>query len=139
VLNRASGGPDGIGFAIPINLVRGVMEQILKHGHVIRGWLGFVPQDLSDEQAAQLGITAGGGVAVVNILVNSPAFAAGLRPGDVVTELGNEPVRSAQDLVSRLAALSPGVEVELQGRHGRQPYKINLKVQERPTRPVQPD
>jgi S1-C subfamily serine protease len=56
-----------------------------------------------------------------------------------VTELGNEPVRSAQDLVSRLAALSPGVEVELQGRHGRQPYKIKLKVQERPTRPVQPD
>ena len=139
VLNRASGGPEGIGFAIPINLVRGVMEQILKHGHVIRGWLGFVPQDLSDEQAAQLGITAGGGVAVVNILVNSPAFAAGLRPGDLVTALGNEPVRSAQDLVSRVAALSPGVQVELEGRHGRQPYKINLKVQERPTRPVQPD
>ena len=139
VLNRASGGPEGIGFAIPINLVRGVMEQILKHGHVIRGWLGFVPQDLSDEQAAQLGITAGGGVAVVNILVNSPAFAAGLRPGDLVTALGNEPVRSAQDLVSRVAALPPGVEVELEGRHGRQPYKIKLKVQERPTRPVQPD
>jgi len=55
VLNRASGGPEGIGFAIPMNLVRGVMEQILKHGHVVRGWLGFVPQDLSDEQAAQLG------------------------------------------------------------------------------------
>jgi serine protease DegS len=139
VLNRASGGPEGIGFAIPINLVRGVMEQILKHGHVIRGWLGFVPQDLSDEQAAQLGITAGGGVAVVNILVNSPAFAAGLRPGDLVTALGNEPVRSAQDLVSRVAALPPGVQVELAGRHGRQPYKINLKVQERPTRPVQSD
>jgi Do/DeqQ family serine protease len=139
VLNRASGGPEGIGFAIPINLVRGVMEQILKHGHVIRGWLGFVPQDLSDEQAAQLGITAGGGVAVVNILVNSPAFAAGLRPGDLVTALGNEPVRSAQDLVSRVAALPPGVEVELEGRHGRQPYKVKLKVQERPTRPVQSD
>jgi serine protease DegS len=139
VLNRASGGPEGIGFAIPINLVRGVMEQILKHGHVIRGWLGFVPQDLSDEQAAQLGITAGGGVAVVNILVNSPAFAAGLRPGDVVTALGNEPVRSAQDLVSRVSALSPGVEVELEGRHGRQPYKIQLKVLERPLRPLQPD
>jgi serine peptidase DegS len=137
VLNRASGGPEGIGFAIPINLVRGVMEQILKHGHVVRGWLGFVPQDLSDEQAAQLGITAGGGVTVVNILVNSPAFAAGLRPGDLVTALANEPVRSAQDLVSRLAALPPGVQVDLEGRHGRQPFKINLKVVERPTHQAQ--
>jgi serine protease DegS len=139
VLNRASGGPEGIGFAIPINLVRGVMEQILKHGHVIRGWLGFVPQDLSDEQAAQLGIIAGGGVTVVNILVNSPAFAAGVRPGDLVTALGNEPVRSAQDLVSRVAALPPGVQVELEGRHGRQPFKINLKVVERPIRQAQPE
>jgi S1-C subfamily serine protease len=50
-LNRAYGGPEGIGFAIPVNLVRGVMEQILAHGHVVRGWLGFVPQDLSPEQA----------------------------------------------------------------------------------------
>src|ERR1700675_393887 len=139
VLNRANGGPEGIGFAIPINLVRGVMEQILKHGHVVRGWLGFVPQDLSDEQAAQLGIAAGGGVTVVNILVNSPAFEAGVRPGDMITGLGNEAVRSAQDLVSRVAALSPGVLVELGGRHGRQPYKVNLKVLERPTRPMQPE
>src|SRR5882672_7391920 len=55
-LSRAYGGREGIGFAIPVNLVRGVMEQILKQGHVVRGWLGFVPQDVSDEQAAQLGI-----------------------------------------------------------------------------------
>ena len=68
VLNRSYGGPEGIGFAIPVNLVRGVMEQVLAHGHVVRGWLGFEPQDLSPEQAAQLGI-AGGGVTVVNILV----------------------------------------------------------------------
>ena len=76
VLNRAYGGPEGIGFAIPVNLVRGVMEQILAHGHVVRGWLGFVPQDLSQEQAAQLG-TGAGGVTVVNILVKSPALRGG--------------------------------------------------------------
>jgi serine protease DegS len=138
VLNRTYGGPEGIGFAIPVNLVRGVMEQILAHGHVVRGWLGFVPQDLSDEQAAQLGIAAGGGVTVVNILVKSPAYEAGVRPGDLVTALGHEPVRSAQDLVSRVAALTPGVRVDLEGRHGRQPYTVKLKVLERPTRPVQP-
>jgi len=132
VLNRTYGGPEGIGFAIPINLVRGVMEQILRHGHVVRGWLGFVPQDLTNEQAAQLGIAAGG-VTVVNILVKSPAFAAGVRPGDLVTELDGEPVRSSQDLVSKVAALKPGAEVELAGRHGREPYKIRLTVTERPT------
>jgi serine protease DegS len=138
VLNRDSGGPEGIGFAIPVNLVRGVMEQILKQGHVVRGWLGFVPQDLSDEQAAQLGIVAGGGVTVVNILVKSPAYEAGVRPGDLITGLGNEAVQSAQDLVSRVAALKPGAQVELEGRHGREPYKVNLKVLERPTRQIQP-
>ncbi|HEY5263385.1 MAG TPA: trypsin-like peptidase domain-containing protein [Steroidobacteraceae bacterium] len=138
VLNRANGGPEGIGFAIPVNLVRGVMQQILQHGHVVRGWLGFVPQDLSDEQAAQLGITAGGGVTVVNILVKSPAYQAGVRPGDLITALDGEPVRNSQDLVSRVASLKPGVEVELQGRHGQQAYKLKVLVLERPTRPVQP-
>jgi serine protease DegS len=133
VLNRTYGGPEGIGFAIPINLVRGVMEQILKHGHVVRGWLGFVPQDLSAEQAAQLGIGAGG-VTVVNILVKSPAFAAGVRPGDLVTGLDGDAVRSSQDLVSKVAALQPGAKVELAGRHGQEPYAIRLTVTERPTR-----
>jgi Do/DeqQ family serine protease len=136
VLNRTYGGPEGIGFAIPINLVRGVMEQILTHGHVVRGWLGFVPQDLSNEQAAQLGI-AEGGVTVVNILVKSPAFAAGVRPGDLVTALDGEAVRSSQDLVSKVAALKPGAPVELAGRHGREPYAIKLTVTERPTRLAQ--
>jgi Do/DeqQ family serine protease len=134
VLNRSSGGPEGIGFAIPVNLVRGVMEQILAHGHVVRGWLGFVPQDVSPEQAAQLGINPGGGVTIVNILVQSPAFEAGVRPGDLVTGLNGAAITSAQDLVSKLAALKPGAAVELDAQHGRRPYKAELKVTERPTR-----
>ena len=134
MLNRTSGGPEGIGFAIPVNLVRGVMEQILTRGHVVRGWLGFVPQDLSDEQSARAG-TAGGGVTVVNIWVRSPAYRAGMRPGDLVTRLGGETVRSAQDLVARVSALKPGVEVELEAQHARQIYKMKLTVLERPTRP----
>ena len=137
VLNRANGGPEGIGFAIPVNLVRGVMEQILLNGHVVRGWLGFVPQDLSEEQSAQIG-TAGGGITVVNIMVNSQAYEAGVRPGDLVTALGGEAVHNAQDLVARVSSLKPGAEVELEGRHQRHSYKLKLTVLERPTRPIQP-
>jgi serine protease DegS len=136
VLNRAYGGPEGIGFAIPVNLVRGVMEQILAHGHVVRGWLGFVPQDLSPEQATQLGIT-NGGVTVVNIQVRSPAFEAGVRPGDLITALDGDAVKSSQDLVAKLAALKPGSQVELSGQHGHEPYKVKLAVIERPTRQAQ--
>lgn len=137
VLNRAYGGPEGIGFAIPVNLVRGVMQQILLNGHVVRGWLGFVPQDLSEEQSAQIG-TAGGGVTVVNIIVKSQAYQAGMRPGDLITALGGEAVHNAQDLVARVSSLKPGAQVELEGRHAQQSYKLNLTVLERPTRPVQP-
>jgi serine protease DegS len=136
VLNRGYGGPEGIGFAIPVNLVRGVTEQILAHGHVVRGWLGFVPQDLTQSQAAQLGID-GGGVTVVNIRVNSPAFDAGVRPGDIITLLDGDAVKSSQDLVSKLAQLKPGSQVELAGLHGREPYKLKLAVIERPTRLAQ--
>jgi serine protease DegS len=136
VLNRTYGGPEGIGFAIPVNLVRGVMEQILKNGHVVRGWLGFVPQDLSEQQSAQIG-TAGGGITVVNIMVKSQAYEAGVRPGDLITALGGEAVHNAQDLVARVSSLKPGAEVELEGRHARQNYKLQLTVLERPTRPIQ--
>jgi serine protease DegS len=136
VLNRTYGGPEGIGFAIPVNLVRGVMEQILKQGHVVRGWLGFWPQDLTREQAAQLGI-ASGGISVVNIQVRSPAFEAGVRPGDLVMSLDGDAVRSSQDLVSKVAALKPGAEVELAGLHGQTPYKLRLKIIERPTHQAQ--
>ena len=137
VLNRASGGPEGIGFAIPVNLVRGVMEQILAHGHVVRGWLGFVPQDLTPDQAGQLGGSLDGGVTVVQIVVKSPAFEAGVRPGDLVTGINGDPVKSAQELVSRVAALKPGDNVELDGRHGRMPYKVRVRVTERPIGQIQ--
>jgi len=104
---------------------------------VVRGWLGFVPEDVSDEQAAQLGIAAGGGVTVVNIYLDSSAYRAGVRPGDLITGLGGKPVLNSQDLVSRLAALRPGAFVDLEGRHVREPYKLKIEVQERHQMPAQ--
>jgi serine protease DegS len=133
VLNRQYGGPEGIGFAIPVNLVRGVMEQILTHGYVTRGWLGFLPQDLTDEQSQR----AGAAVIVAEVLTGSPADAAGIQPNDLLTALNGDNLRNAQELVSRLAAMKPGTEVQLEGRRGRQAFKLKLKVVERPIQKLQ--
>ncbi len=138
VLNRSYGGPEGIGFAIPVNLVRGVMDQILKQGRVVRGWLGLEPQDLSEEQAAQLGLADGAGVVVANILVKSPAFEAGVRPGDILVRLGNEPVRSAQEVVSKVAALKPGSPIDIGVRRSGQTFVVKITVIERPTKDARP-
>ena len=95
--------------------------------------------DGTDENAGALGMlgTAGAGVTVVNIMVTSQAFEAGVRPGDLITALGGEAVHNAQDLVARVSALKPGAEVELEGHHARQGYKLKLTALERPTRPIQ--
>ena len=134
VLNRQDGGPEGIGFAIPVNLVRGVMEQILAQGHVIRGWVGFLPQDLTEEQAARVGAA----VVVDRVQRGSPADAAHIQPNDLIVSLNGEPVRSAQELVSRLAALKPGVDVQIEGRRGREPFKLTMQVVERPVQQARP-
>jgi len=76
---------------------------------------------------------------VVNIIVKSPAYDAGVRPGDVITALDGQAVRSSQDLVSKLAQLQPGTEVNLAGRHRDEAYKIKLPVSERPIRLAQAD
>jgi Do/DeqQ family serine protease len=137
VLNRSYGGPEGIGFAIPVNLVRGVMDQILKNGRVVRGWLGLEPQDLTDEQAQQLGISGGAGVVVANILVQSPAFQAGVRPGDLIVSVIGQNVHSAQEVVSKVAALKPGSPVDMKVRRGSETFPIRIKVIERPTKDTQ--
>jgi S1-C subfamily serine protease len=83
-----------------------------------------------------LGVS-GEAVAVVNILVNSPAYEAGVRPGDLITGLNGEALKGAQDLVSRVAALAPGANVELDGQHRARGFRLTLKVLERPTRLAQ--
>src|ERR1700726_493142 len=76
-------GVEGTGFAIPVNLARGVLNDIVAHGRVIRGWIGIVPEDVTDAQATQLGLSHGG-VLVSNLYVGSPAQQAGLQPGDIL-------------------------------------------------------
>src|ERR1700722_11329924 len=96
-------GVEGIGFAIPVNMVRGVLGDIVAHGRVIRGWIGIVPEDVTDEQAARLGL-AQGGVVIANLYVGSPAQQAGLQPGDILVVIDGAPLRSAQEALATIAS-----------------------------------
>ena len=86
-------GIEGIGFAIPVNLVRGVTDELVRNGRVIRGWLGVLPRDLQPSQARALGLPAETAVVVDNYY---RADLAGLQRGDVLTHLNDTPLRSAQ-------------------------------------------
>ena len=130
--NLDSTGVEGIGFAIPVNLVRGVMAAILDHGRVIRGWIGVVPEDVEESQAQQLGL-ARGGVVITAIYRNSPAVACGIQPGDLVLKIGGQEARNAQDALSRMADYKPGAKLPLQVLRGNRSVELDCQVAERPT------
>jgi serine protease DegS len=122
---------EGISFAIPVNLARGVMNEIIDHGRVIRGWTGIVPEDVGDEQAQQLGLSRGG-VVLTNLYRSSPAVDAGLRIGDIITHVDGKAVHSAQDALVQIAAKKPGSHVQLRVLRGRSELDATLAVTERP-------
>jgi serine protease DegS len=124
-------GAEGIGVAIPVDLVRGVMREILQHGRVIRGWIGIVPEDIPEESAQLLGLPHGG-VVVSGVYLNSPALEAGLARGDMIETIDGQPVRSVQDTLTRIASRKPGSTVRLAGMRGTQRFAIELKVVEPP-------
>jgi serine peptidase DegS len=127
-------GVEGIGFAIPVNMVRGVLDEIVAHGRVIRGWIGIVPEDLSDEQAQQLGF-AQAGVVIGNLYVGSPAQQAGLLPGDLITAIDGATPHGAQDVLGRIAGHKPGTTVVLRGLRGGRAFEVRAQVGERPRPP----
>jgi serine protease DegS len=124
-------GVEGISFAIPVNMVRGVLADIIAHGRVIRGWIGIVPQDLSDEQTRQWGL-AQTAVLIDNLYVGSPAQLAGLQPGDLLLAIDGAAPSSAQDALVRIAGHKPGTSIVLRGLRGRRVFEVRAQVGERP-------
>ncbi|MHB1870982.1 MAG: trypsin-like peptidase domain-containing protein [Steroidobacteraceae bacterium] len=124
-------GVEGIGFAIPVDMVRGVLHDIIKYGKVIRGWIGIVPEDLSAAQAHQAGLPRGG-VVIANMYVGSPAQQAGLKPGDLLLELGGAPVRSAEGARVQIARRKPGSSLKVQVLRGTSKLTITVRVKEQP-------
>ncbi len=108
-----SGGYMGIGFAIPSNLARPVMQSIIKDGHVERGWLGAAIQDLTKELADSLQLDSRDGVLVGNVIAGSPADEAGLQPGDIVLKFAGNIMRTANQLRNAVAATAPDTNTEL--------------------------
>jgi serine peptidase DegS len=124
-------GVEGIGFAIPVNMVRGVLGDIIAHGRVIRGWIGIVPEDLPEEQAQQFGLGQAA-VMIGNLYVGSPAQQAGLHPGDLLLYIDGSPPHSAQDALGRIASLKPGTSVVLTGMRAGRTFEVRTQVTERP-------
>jgi serine protease DegS len=124
-------GVEGISFAIPVNMVRGVLSDIIAHGRVIRGWIGIVPEDVTEEQAAQLGL-AQGGVLIANLYVGSPGQQAGLQPGDLLLAIGGTTLNSAQDALARIASAKPDSVLAIKVLRGRRTFEVKAHVSERP-------
>ncbi len=108
-----SQGNIGIGFAIPINMARSVMDQIVTHGKVVRGYLGLLPQDVTPTLAKQFGVNQASGALVGEVEPDTPAAKAGLKRGDVILTLNGQPVNSASDLRLRISQTAPGTAVKL--------------------------
>lgn len=108
-----SGGNVGIGFAIPAKLARDVMRQLLAYGEVKRGSLGVDTQDVTADLAPMLGLKAAKGAVVTRVLASSPAAAAGLREGDVITSLNGKPVNAANELANLEGLLPVGTQVTI--------------------------
>jgi serine protease DegS len=124
-------GVEGIGFAIPVNLVRGVMNEILTKGRVVRGWIGIVPVDIDQIEARRFSL-AQAGVVVAKLYVGSPAAAVGMEPRDIILTVNGVKVSSAQDALTRIATVKPGKKMKITGIRGTERFASEVEVSERP-------
>ena len=127
-------GTDGISFAIPVNMVRGVMDQILAHGRVRRGWLGVSSEELPRATAQALDIDPPVALRITAVDPQGPAARAGMRVDDLVTHLNGQPIVNAQEALNRVAAMAPGSVLEIRARRDRAQLTLKASLEERPPR-----
>jgi serine protease Do/serine protease DegQ len=108
------GGNVGIGFAIPANMVRAIMDQLIEHGETRRGYVGLAVQELNSQLAEAFGVERGEGVVVLDVEPDSPASEAGLREGDIVTVVNGRQIRKESDYYNGTAIIFVGDEVEME-------------------------
>lgn len=125
-----SGGSIGLGFAIPSNMARTVLEQLINSGRVRRGQLGIVVLRIPSEEATRMGVTQGPGVVVYQVQSGSAADRAGLRSGDVITALNGEAVNDPNTFRNRIASTQPGSEITLNVRRDGREQQVRATLGE---------
>jgi serine protease DegQ len=131
-----SGGSMGIGFAIPVSMAKIVLEGIVKEGQVRRGWIGVEPNNLSPELAETFGVKADTGVIITGVLQAGPAAKAGIRPGDVITGVGDRKIDNVQELLTAVAGLKPGNASRFALRRGGDKMELDVTPGLRPKTPI---
>lgn len=127
-----TGGSQGIGFAIPANLARNILDDLVTQGRVIRGWLGIEAQEMTQELAVSFGLQTPAGVVIAGIVPGGPAAQAGLRPGDILLEIDGRPIFDARAAMTDIAAIEPGAELPISVIRSGQRVDLALDVAERP-------
>lgn len=138
ILSR-TGGNVGIGFAIPIDMVKHTMDQLVANGKIERGQLGIQIQDITPELAEAFGITVNQGAVVARVQPGSPAETAGLKEGDVVTSFEGKAVSSASDLKNRVGQIRVGSTVKLEVLRGAEKMSFDAVVGKRPSEKIAAD
>ena len=123
-----SGGYMGIGFAIPINMIEDIRDQLVEHGSVTRGRLGVYIQDLTKDLADSFGIEQRKGILVAQVLEKSPAEEAGLKQGDVIIALDGNPVEKVAKFRNQIALTHPGTKVTLTVLRDGKEKKVDVKI-----------
>jgi serine protease DegQ len=108
-----TGGSVGIGFAIPVSTAKTVLDSIIKHGQVVRGWIGVESQDITPELADSFGLAKDRGAIIAGVVRGGPADRAGMRPGDILVAVQGKKVTSTSDMMNFIAALPPGDKARL--------------------------
>lgn len=125
-------GAEGIGFAIPVRTAKMVLEQIVEHGSVVRGWLGADYAGVAVAANSGLPAAAARGATVTDVYPGGPAAKAGLQPGDILLQLGKGPILDPADLRNREAELKPGASVEISGLRDGAPFHTDVVMARRP-------
>jgi serine protease Do len=131
ILSR-SGGNQGVGFAIPVNMARNVMDQLIKTGTVSRGMIGVYPQDLNPELEQEFKVGEQGGALVARVSANSPAEEAGIKSGDVIVEVDGKPVRDSRNLRLIVGSLPPGTKADVKVLRQGKEKTFTVKLKEMP-------
>jgi serine protease Do len=132
-----TGGSVGIGFAIPVNIAKDVLPQLRARGQVVRGYLGVAAAPVTPDVRRKLDLPVDRGALVAEVVPRSPAAAAGIEPGDVITAFQNIPIQSPNELTRRVAGTPPGTQAALKvARPGQGERTVTVKLgtlKEQPT------